>query len=1075
MARDLREVVIKVLDTNDQLRGTGFVVEPAGTVLTCHHVIDGLSDVRLVGPTGERCDVSLDDAVLMPARDLALLPAKRGIAPELAISPVGPAVGDVFRSAGFHRLGDQIGDSFPVTGTITGTTHVRYCTAAYRYDLTDVLVLADDHFAEGLSGAPVTDADGAVVVGVISTRLDGDGGAAGFGVPLPTNAPAELSPVLACNDRLVPALGTHLNTAGLHELCSTQVAGAVRALSETRGVDLDRRVDRTGIVASLGAETSAGVRGLVGPSGIGKSTELAHASSRADLALLVMGSTIPVDSRGIEDVIAETLGTAGHGVTTELIASRAKGRLRIFVDGLNESALPPRALRDWLISTDSWCRKAGVSVVVSCRPESWRFTASRFEAITLAEFTHSEAVEAAAAYGLLLSSTVPILRLPLAVRLAAELPTAGRRRQSSVNALIAEYVLRAAENVAGEIGGAASGDTVLRWLIMAATTMLTEDIRELTPGAAARIFPEALLAADHVVRENLMSRTTGGLRFVYDDVADWLASRQIDVTGLLALAQAPTGATGYFSYRYIGPLGYALRDILDGQEVSAFHAELTKIIEPRSDFGMTAILLLQETIGKCEPLTDHLEFLTTFARAFAGSAAAGFFTTEFWAGLPLPTEGHLAVLRELVRADDDWGWRPGDWASRPLRNARSSYGTVASRIVERDVERGFQLLRPWFDDRRRLDGGEATVSDVAAGIAFRLRRQAPHALWRLIAWLDQRATRLVRELCAADPDLVADLVAAVPADERDSHPLLTAVHALPLTRLDAGRRAAMIEVVSAMADDERRGPEERAALSGILADNTDDPAPVDFLYAEFAAGRLPARAISDHLLDDPDRAIEAVRGALYASAERRNDALVAFRHLSDERLQRAIDTMLLEMLDTGLISLTVPICDYVGGRLYVVDALDSATEPALTAMLTRVIEASPGRGRLGLARVLSSPDALRGDQPMRRRLALELLEAAPDRWAVAAILNGSAGQITATEFQEELVVAAARRLDAVDADRALTGAAYAHDDFAQVLARLLDAGELAPMGPRVTRFAELLGSGRTALDAIHIVIVENPT
>jgi hypothetical protein len=1075
MERDPRDVLIKILDTDDQVRGTGFVVEPGGAVLTCHHVIDGLTTVRLVGPAGERCDVLSADALLMPGRDLALLPADRLLAPALAISPIGASVGDTYRSAGFHRLGGQIEDSFPVTGSVTGATRVRYWTAASDYVLPDALVLADDDFDAGLSGAPVTDAEGAVVLGVISTRLVGDRGSGGFGIPLPTNAPDVLLPMLERNDRSVPAFGAHMNTAGLAELCRTQVSAAVRDLSAKRGVDLDRRVDRTGVSAPLAAHTDPGVRALLGPSGIGKSTELAYASGRAELALLLAGSSIPADSRGIEDVIADALGRMGHPVETELLAARAAGRLRIFVDGLNESSLSGRDLRDWLITTDLWCRKADARVVVSCRPESWpTFPAPGFPTLQLAELTDSEAAAAAAVHGLRVSTTLPIVRLPLAVRIAADLQAgSGREQPTTVNALIEEYVRRAAENVAYEVARAASTDTVMRWLTAAATTMLSEGSTHLTADAASRIFPEALLAENHVIRENLMSRTAEGLRFVYDDVADWLASRQIDVPALLALARPVGSAAGSFSYRNIGPLGYALRDIQETEGISAFHARLSSIIEPRSGFGMTAVLLLQETIGKCEPLADHLEFLITFADAYVGSASAAFFTTGFWAGLALAPEDHLMLLRELVRLENYWGWRPGDWSSRPLDSARTSYATVALRIVERDVEQGFDLLRPWFDDRRRLAGGEATVSDVAAGMAFRLRRSAPDALWRLISWLDRRATRLITELSATDPGLVADLVAAVPISDRNSYPFLLALRSIPLSRLDDGRRTAIIDIVSARADDEGLPFDERADLMRILADNTDQQAPLDFLYAGFAAGRIPVWAISDHLFENPDRAMESVRAALYSSAERRNEALFYFRRLSDERIQRAIDAVLLEMLADGLTQLTVPIGDYVGGRLWVVESLDAAAEPALTALIALITDAAPGRSRLGLARALASPDALRGDQPLRRTLARQLLEKGTDPGSAREILKGSAARIRATDFQEELVLAAAHRLDPVDADRVLTSAALVDDDFTEALTRLLATRQLPLLGPRTTRFSALVQSGQTASDAIHVAVLEN--
>ncbi|MFE2092682.1 hypothetical protein [Streptomyces sp. NPDC059460] len=69
-----RSTLVRICDPAGRLRGTGFVADDRGTVVTSHEAVDGLARLVLYG-TGDRSrSVGAEAITALPELDLALVP-----------------------------------------------------------------------------------------------------------------------------------------------------------------------------------------------------------------------------------------------------------------------------------------------------------------------------------------------------------------------------------------------------------------------------------------------------------------------------------------------------------------------------------------------------------------------------------------------------------------------------------------------------------------------------------------------------------------------------------------------------------------------------------------------------------------------------------------------------------------------------------------------------------------------------------------------------------------------------------------------------------------------------------------
>ncbi|MEU6557600.1 trypsin-like peptidase domain-containing protein [Streptomyces sp. NPDC046915] len=286
--RALDARLVRIRDLAGRPRGTGFLADHHGTLVTSHEAVDGLT--RLVLCTAdERTRVVTADAVTpLPALALALVRTEG-----LGVEPLPVSVRDRITSGAYVRIAAGGWRE----ARVLGATQVTYTATDRFHLLDDALELAMGtagrdalRLGGGAAGGPVLDPETGAVLGVLGTALRSGGREAGFAVPLRAAADGRLAELLDRNAATVPAYGADLNLAGVLELTATSVgqdgppgalAGHVGRLGATRPGPVEP-VERAEVVRQLTfTETGrAAVLGLVGAPGSGRTTELAALAAR---------------------------------------------------------------------------------------------------------------------------------------------------------------------------------------------------------------------------------------------------------------------------------------------------------------------------------------------------------------------------------------------------------------------------------------------------------------------------------------------------------------------------------------------------------------------------------------------------------------------------------------------------------------------------------------------------------------------------------------------------------------------------------------------------------------------------
>ncbi len=243
--------------------GSGFIIDPAGYVVTNHHVIDGADQVTVMLEDGERYDATLVGADA--ETDLALLKIDAGRSlPYVSLGDSDAA-----------RVGDwviAVGDPFGLGGTVTAGI-----ISARGRDLQsgpyDDFLQIDAPINRGNSGGPLFN-DKGEVIGINSAIYSPNGGNIGIGFAIPSN---QAKPVFAqlrehgyvargwLGVEVQPVTPAIAESLGLEPETGALVAGVVpespadkagvrpgdvivsyAAQDITRVRDLPRRVARTG-------------------------------------------------------------------------------------------------------------------------------------------------------------------------------------------------------------------------------------------------------------------------------------------------------------------------------------------------------------------------------------------------------------------------------------------------------------------------------------------------------------------------------------------------------------------------------------------------------------------------------------------------------------------------------------------------------------------------------------------------------------------------------------------------------------------------------------------------------------
>lgn len=584
-------VLVRICDLAGRLRGTGFVADELGTVVTGHEVVDGLSRLVLHAPGDRTCLAEADAITPLPEHGLALVRTEDlGVRPLPVTGRGGVPVGTYVRLVACGWRQARVLGAAPVTYTATDRFHLLDSAMELAMGTagSDALRLGGE-----AAGGPVLDAETGAVLAVIGTSLlpqalsfvrAGDAPhahrAAGFAVPLAGGGGdrGPLGELLRRNAATVPAYGEDLNLAGALQLTATSV-GSAGGPTQWRDPVERERLRRE--FEAFGAGP-AQVLALVGEPGTGRTTELgALAARRACGAapaptVWLRGADLREKDASVADALRRTLAQAGRIVaasgtpgdmslaTPERVARLAgdAGRpLLVLLDGPEE--MPPvlaHRLAGWTTGTADWLRAHGARLVVACRPEHWEQAGALYPpqalhpapaprlppAVLAGNLGEAEAAVARERYGIEHDALGPVdARHPLTLRLLAEvgaaLPDGAEAparptREEVFEAHLALICLRIAVRVAASRRPAARGNAVRRLAAETSGRVHEAARRCLGPGqgelgrrAFEEIFPWRTGWASAVLTEGLIVPAGGGYRFAHEEVADWVQGAHLDL------------------------------------------------------------------------------------------------------------------------------------------------------------------------------------------------------------------------------------------------------------------------------------------------------------------------------------------------------------------------------------------------------------------------------------------------------------------------------------------------------------------------------------------------------------------
>lgn len=842
--------LVTICDLAGQARGSGFVADDRGTVVTSHEAVEGLSRVVLhaPGPAGRTWLAEAGDVTALPRLALALVRTDG-----LGMRPLPVAVREAIAPGTYVRL--------PARGwrqaRVLGGAEVTYPTAGGLHAVParaamELAIGTDGRDALSLGGeacgGPVLDAETGSVLAVLGTALRADHRCGGFAVALRAAAVADpagpLAALLARNAATVPAYGPDLNLAGVLELTGTTVGAAFPPDEAEPGFE---PVERPGTAAELEAFTAGDrlVLGLVGEPGTGRTTALAALAVRRARGscpaptLWLRGADLTAGDTSLAAAVTRALAAAARIVTAggpaepgdrsaaeadaeqvARVAGEAGRALLVVLDAPEE--MPPELahrLGPWTEATVGWLRGSGARLAVAARPEHWERAGALCPpealhsparpvrrmppALPLGDLTAAEAETARARLGIPEGAVREAdARHPLTLRLlagirAAEV-TAGRPGRDEVFAAHLDLLcLRAAVRIAADQAGGARvhGPGVRRLAARVAGRVHEAARRCLGPGQGSlaradfeELFPWRTGWASAVLTEGLLVPAGPGFRFAHEELSDWIQAFHLDVpTALASLVHRPAGPGLPVPRHRIGPVLEALRRL----PAQSLRGELERLVERLN-------ALAEAGPGAAEP--DRVWWAARLLRETLLRAP--------------DAHPHLPVLHALAehvaRAGPGefggWFWNrlrlpepdrldllrrllPADPAEAVPGDR---YLDAAARRLVRDPRFAQPLLCAWFTDGRRLRGRPgATVATAAQALLHTHRRLAVDDLTEaLVTAAHPRADELLAVLAEEEPSAMCRAVDRWAHDERPGRRVAAAAYGLataPHVRTPADR------------------------------------------------------------------------------------------------------------------------------------------------------------------------------------------------------------------------------------------------------------------------------------------------
>ncbi|WP_329378648.1 serine protease [Streptomyces sp. NBC_01351] len=285
--------LVTICDQAGRVRGSGFVADDRGTVLTSHDAVDGLTRMVVRGPTGRTWPAGAQDVTSLRGTALAAVRTDG-----LGLRPLPVTTREVIEQGTYVRVPARGWRQARVLGLRALVVELAIGT-----DGRDALRQGGE-----ACGGPVLDAETGAVLAVL---------AGGSAVALRAAAAADpggpLAALLDRNAATVPAYGADLNLAGALQLTGTTLGPAV-ALDESEPPP----VDRPAIAAELDAFASGNrlVLALAGHPGTGRTTALAALAARRSRGprpaptLWLRGADLRAPDTSLADAVTRALAEA---------------------------------------------------------------------------------------------------------------------------------------------------------------------------------------------------------------------------------------------------------------------------------------------------------------------------------------------------------------------------------------------------------------------------------------------------------------------------------------------------------------------------------------------------------------------------------------------------------------------------------------------------------------------------------------------------------------------------------------------------------------------------------------------
>lgn len=763
---DYQQSIVRVDDADGQTLGTAFIIGP-GLALTCNHVVQSINEIQLVPDSAPPVTATVAAGDRFVEIDLALLT----FAVSSLIGPVLPCnavngIADNFTSAGYHMPEGGIIGQFPVSGTTGGTVRIRFEFEDQTYELDDAIILRDDPFDGGLSGAPVLDPDSGVAFGVVNSTFHANSRAQGFALRLAAarGYSTRMQEVLDDNLQQMTQYGQFLNFNGVAALAAAQRQATLQELQTLHKYDPQLYCQRSiEEVLAQRAQTDTLVTPIVGPSGVGKTMLLAHVAEQSEApAVFLAGSNVAGESSGIADVIDRESEILPHGNTADdlcrVLAAHAQ-HLTVFLDGLNEINMQPAQLNKWVESTTVWLHTNSARLIVTCRPEFWETVKSVIpekycaEVVPLELLTKDELSGVRDKYGLPQTIADNEIALPFMARVYAELMSSGETEPGVATRMAAmdRYIEKRCQAVAVSSGTIGGHSLVRSTIESLAVVMLENSVTSLQGNQLPANLQSDMPLYSRLLTEDLLQTTTPGeVRFTFDNVRELLQANWLIHSRVTPAATTP-----------VAVLSLAIEQLAQSGDIERSQQYFRALADSRQCLAVLADLLRYLT-----DITPYYEMLFDIFRKDS------FLLPHLGERSPLPalatsnlsTNQKLALLKELLQHEDRYEYEThhADALRRFADDTPAGVPNSFRLVVAAHPCEAIDELCEWLADESQPSEKSPQIHQAARALLFLTRHvDLEYVVTKLMRDPTQQSFGLLGLLAEDAPQDVMDVLAAL--------------------------------------------------------------------------------------------------------------------------------------------------------------------------------------------------------------------------------------------------------------------------------------------------------------------------